>query len=244
MHEVVTSLQMTISYFVLYVVIIAIIKYSILMFYWRIFRLPSFKLPLQIMAGITTAWAIASVSHCPNPAQSQAPSLKNSTNQVSDNGHPNGMHSPPRPLGFHHQRPLHQHQQDLPRQRHPQRNHRRNPPRHAPPLPLPPPSNAITKSRSSRNLRTGRLVLSSPNQIPQIRSPYSQNTAQHDNNLYSPPRLRRRNPRRRFRFHLEPRLLCHLDGRGAEYRHRLRLFAEHEAYTDGAHDGFAVRIER
>ncbi|RDW60639.1 hypothetical protein BP6252_12022 [Coleophoma cylindrospora] len=42
-----------------YTTIIAIVKYSILAFYWRIFRVPSIRLPIQILAGIVTCWAIA-----------------------------------------------------------------------------------------------------------------------------------------------------------------------------------------
>ncbi|RDW91625.1 hypothetical protein BP5796_02790 [Coleophoma crateriformis] len=42
-----------------YTTIIAIVKYSILAFYWRIFSVPSIRLPIQILVGIVTCWAIA-----------------------------------------------------------------------------------------------------------------------------------------------------------------------------------------
>lgn len=56
------DLKLPIGYSVCYVVIISLVKYSILLFLWRIFSVPTFKKYLYIIAVIITAWAIAGVS--------------------------------------------------------------------------------------------------------------------------------------------------------------------------------------
>lgn len=45
---------------ILYLSVLCLVKYSILAFYWRIFA-RSIRLPVQILAGVTTLWGLAVV---------------------------------------------------------------------------------------------------------------------------------------------------------------------------------------
>ena len=45
---------------ILYLTVICLVKYSILAFYWRLFG-KSIRVPVQILAGVTTLWGLAVV---------------------------------------------------------------------------------------------------------------------------------------------------------------------------------------
>ena len=45
-----------------YAITMCLVKYSILCFYWRIFKVTQYRIPFYIMFGVVTAWFIAAVN--------------------------------------------------------------------------------------------------------------------------------------------------------------------------------------
>ena len=55
------ALEISMIFAFFYVIVLAVTRYSVLLFYWRIFHVPSFKLPLCVVTGIVTASFVANV---------------------------------------------------------------------------------------------------------------------------------------------------------------------------------------